>query len=207
MACDKSLQLTSEQESVQRRNSEDQLLIQKVKRGDKEAFQALVMPYKDSVFRVARQITRHRQDAEDVVQETLLQAYRHLDSFEGGSKFSTWLVRIAVNESLMSLRRRRGIHVSLDQVFDTEEGGIIRELADARPNPEEHYLQSEFSQKVRSAVDRLPKLFRSVFILRHLQELTTEETALKLRITVPAVKARVHRAGCHLREKGEIYKI
>jgi RNA polymerase sigma-70 factor (ECF subfamily) len=136
------------------------------------------------------------------LQDTFLKAYEHLPEFQGNSRFYTWLVRIAVNESLMKLRKRKsGKMVSLDETIDTGEETIAREIAVWDDNPEQRYSQGELRGILEDAIDSLPPIFRSVFILRDVDELSTEETAETLNISVPAVKSRLLRARLQLRDK------
>src|SRR5438552_4339348 len=122
--------------------TEELALVQAAKRGDIGAFEQLVKRYDRNVFRIAQHITQNREDAEDVVQDAFLKAYSNLGQFQGQSKFYTWLVRIAVNEALMKLRRRRPERmVSLDEEVKTEEDSLPREVADWSPNPEQQYTQ------------------------------------------------------------------
>src|SRR5436305_1678458 len=124
--------------------SEELQLVQAAKRGDITAFEQLVKRYDRNVFRIAQHITQNREDAEDVVQDAFLKAYQNLGQFQGNSKFYTWLVRIAVNEALMKLRKRKPERVvSLDEDVQTEDDSLPREVADWSPNPEQLYSQSE----------------------------------------------------------------
>src|SRR5689334_15255483 len=124
--------------------SDELALVQAAKQGDVSAFEQLVKRYDRNIFRIAQHITQNREDAEDVVQDAFLKAYENLDQFQGNSKFYTWLVRIAVNEALMKLRRRRPERmVSLDEEVKTDEDSMPREVADWSPNPEQLYSQSE----------------------------------------------------------------
>ncbi|HXP46966.1 MAG TPA: sigma-70 family RNA polymerase sigma factor, partial [Terriglobales bacterium] len=128
-------------------------LVQAAKRGDVAAFEQLVKRYDRNIFRIAQHITQNREDAEDVVQDAFLKAYENLEQFQGNSKFYTWLVRIAVNESLMKLRRRRSDRtVSLDEDIQTEEDTMPREVADWSPNPEQLYKQGELKDILRKTV-------------------------------------------------------
>ena len=177
-------------------------LVRAAKSGDISAFEQLVKRYDRNIFRLAQHITQNREDAEDVVQEAFLKAYTHLKGFQEQSKFYTWLVRIAVNESLMKLRRRRADKtVSLDQDIETEEDSIPREVADWSPNPEQAYNQSELNQILSKTIGGLPSGFRTVFVLRDVEGLSTEETAEALQLSVPAVKSRLLRARLQLRER------
>jgi len=167
-----------------------------------EAFTELVNRYEGGIFRLARHITQNPEDAEDVLQETFLKAYEHLEDFQGNSKFYTWLVRIAVNQSLMKLRKRKSdASVSLDEPFDTGEENLAREIAVWDPNPELLYSREEIRAILEKAVESLPPAFRAVFALRDIEELSTEETAAVLNLSVPAVKSRLLRARLRLREK------
>jgi len=177
-------------------------LVTKARQGDLAAFTQLVEKYEGKIFRLARHITNSQEDAEDVLQETFLKAYEHLGEFQGNSKFYTWIVRIAVNESLMKLRKRKSDRsVSLDEQIDTGEDVIAREIAVWEDNPEDQYSQSELREILDEAVKSLPPIFRSVFVLRDIEELSSEETAEILNLTVPAVKSRLLRARLKLREK------
>ena len=158
--------------------------------------------YQGKIFRLAQHITQNREDAEDVLQETFLKAYEHLDQFQGNSKFYTWIVRIAVNQALMKLRRRKNDKsVSLDETIDTGEDTIVREIAAWDENPEERLSREEIGGILDSAVESLETPYRSVFVLRDIEELSTEETAEALGLSVPAVKSRLLRARLQLREK------
>jgi RNA polymerase sigma-70 factor (ECF subfamily) len=122
----------------------DVALVARAKEGDTAAFEQLVRQYERQIFRVAQHITQNREDAEDITQDAFLKAYEKLDQFQGNSKFSTWLVRIAVNESLMRLRKRKTSKtVPMDEDVQTEDGSIPRDFAEWRPNPEQMYGQNE----------------------------------------------------------------
>jgi RNA polymerase sigma-70 factor (ECF subfamily) len=180
----------------------DMLLVNRARAGDVQAFEKLVRQYDRQVFRIAQHITQNREDAEDVVQDAFLKAYEKLEQFQGNSKFYTWLVRIAVNESLMRLRKRRtGRMVSIDEDVETEEGSMPRDLADWGPDPEQQYGQSEMAEILRKTVQGLPAGFRVVFVLRDVEGLSTEETAEALGLSIPAVKSRLLRARLQLRER------
>jgi len=180
----------------------DVALVEKARAGDVSAYDQLVRKYDRQIFRIAQHITQNREDAEDVMQDAFLKAYEKLDQFQGNSKFYTWLVRIAVNESLMRLRRRRtGKMVSIDEDVETEEGSVPRDLADWAPDPEQNYTQSELGEILRKTIQGLPQGFRVVFVLRDVEGLSTEETAETLGLSIPAVKSRLLRARLQLRER------
>ena len=181
---------------------EETILVEAARSGDIGAFESLVRRYDRNVFRIAQHITQNREDAEDVVQDAFLKAYQNLGQFQGQSKFYTWLVRIAVNEALMRLRRRRPERtVSIDEDVKTEEDSMPREIADWSPNPEQMYTQSELKDILGKTIQGLPPSFRTVFVLRDVEGLSTEETASALDLSVPAVKSRLLRARLQLRER------
>jgi RNA polymerase sigma-70 factor, ECF subfamily len=181
---------------------DDATLVAQTRDGDARAFSELVKRYEGKVFRLAHHVTQNREDAEDVLQETFLKAYEHLDQFRGDSKFYTWIVRIAVNQALMKLRRRKSDKaVSLDETIDTGEDTLIREIAGWDENAEQRYSREELGGILDSAVQSLEPLYRSVFVLRDIEDLSTEETAEALELSVPAVKSRLLRARLQLREK------
>jgi RNA polymerase sigma-70 factor (ECF subfamily) len=181
---------------------DESVLVEKAKAGDQQAFTDLVSRYQRKIYRLAKNITRNDEDAEDVLQEAFLKAYEHLNGFEGNSKFYTWIVRIAVNEALMKLRKRRGDReVSLDEPLGLGEEEVKREIAVWEDNPEQRYSREEMQQILNEAVDGLKEDFRTVFVLRDIEELSTEETAEALNISIPAVKSRLLRARLALREK------
>ena len=182
--------------------SEELVLVRAAKGGDDGAFNELVRRYDRNVFRIAQHITQNREDAEDVVQDAFLKAYTNLQQFQEQSKFYTWLVRIAVNEALMKLRRRRPERtVSLDEDIQVGEDSVPREVADWSPNPEQNYNQAELREILTRTIQGLPPGFRTVFILRDVEGLSTEETADALELSIPAVKSRLLRARLQLRER------
>jgi RNA polymerase sigma-70 factor (ECF subfamily) len=177
-------------------------VVAQAREGDARAFSELVRRYEGKIFRLAQHITQNREDAEDVLQETFMKAYEHLDQFQGNSKFYTWIVRIAVNQALMKLRRRKTDRsVSLDETIDTGEDTVVREIAAWDEDAEERYSREELGQILDTAVQSLDPPYRSVFQLRDIDELSTEETADALSLSVPAVKSRLLRARLQLREK------
>jgi RNA polymerase sigma-70 factor (ECF subfamily) len=177
-------------------------LVQRAKQGDAEAFAELVSRYERHIYRLARHITQNEEDAEDVLQESFLKAYSNLGQFQGNSKFYTWLVRIAVNESLMKLRRRKSDRlVSLDEPVETGEDSVPREIAAWDENPEQQYGRTEMNAILSTAIESLSPGFRTVFLLRDVEGLSTEETASALDLSIPAVKSRLLRARLQLREK------
>ena len=170
--------------------------------GDARAFSELLRRYEGKIFRLALHITQNREDAEDVLQEAFLKAYEHLDQFQGQSRFYTWIVRIAVNQALMKLRKRKSDRsVSLDDTIDTGEDTVAREIAAWDENPEQRYSREEINEILGSAIDGLTPIYRAVFVLRDVDGLSTEEAADALDLSVPAVKSRLLRARLQLRDK------
>jgi len=181
---------------------DESALVAQAKAGDQNAFAELVNKYERKIYRLAKNITRNDEDAEDVLQDAFLKAYTHLDNFKGDSKFYTWIVRIAVNEALMRLRKRKTDRsVPLDEPVELGEETVMREIAVWEDNPEQQYSQEEWRRILDEAVESLKPDFRTVFVLRDIEELSTEETAETLGISVPAVKSRLLRARLALREK------
>ena len=177
-------------------------IVAQARLGNATAFNELLRRYERKIFRLALHITQNREDAEDVLQESFLKAYEHLDKFQGQSKFYTWIVRIAVNQALMKLRKRKSDRsVSLDETIDTGEDNIGREIAAWDENPEEKYSRDELNRILTSAIDGLAPIYRAVFVLRDIDGLSTEEAAEALDLSVPAVKSRLLRARLQLREK------
>jgi RNA polymerase sigma-70 factor, ECF subfamily len=175
-------------------------LVAAAKAGDISAFETLVGRYERKIFRLTQNITQNREDAEDAMQEAFLKAFEHLQAFEGNSRFYTWLVRIAVNQALMKLRKRRPNVVSLDEDVNTGEDMVPRDVEDWGPSPADRYAQTQLSEILSKAIGELDPPFRIVFQLRDIEELSTEETAEALGLSVPAVKSRLLRARLKLRQ-------
>ena len=176
-------------------------LVAAAKAGDMAAFEELVGRYDRKIFRLAQNITRNREDAEDVMQDAFLKSFEHLGEFKGDSRFYTWLVRITVNEALMKLRKRRPNQVSLDEPVETGDDLMPREIEDWGPTPEQRFAQTEMRTILSDVIGQLDPDFRVVFQLRDIEELSTEETAQALGLSVPAVKSRLLRARLKLRQK------
>jgi len=181
---------------------DEHLLVTAAKQGDGAAFTELVRRYERKIFRLAQNITQNREDAEDAMQEAFFKAYTHLDRFQGDSRFYTWLVRIAVNEALMKLRKRRPGEFSLDEPVETENEELLpREVADWGPSPEQRFARSQMNEILTGAIEKLNPDFRIVFVLRDIEEMSTEETAKLLGLSIPAVKSRLLRARLRLRQR------
>lgn len=164
-------------------------------------FESLVQHCNQRVYRLALRITRNHQDAEDARQETFLKAYRHLDQFEGRSRFTTWISRIAINEGLMNLRKRNDSRrVALDEIAETAiEGDALVKLRRPIEDPEVNFTRRQLRGALNAAIAALRPLYRDVFVLRTVEELSTSETAKTLGLTVSTVKTRLRRARIELR--------
>lgn len=181
---------------------EQYVFLAAAQRGDLAAFEILCKQSANTVFRVARRMMRSKEDAEDVVQESFQQAFVHLKSFKGDSRFSTWLSRIAINAALMKLRKKRhSWDVSLDASAETEEPFSRIDVEDQSLNPEQLYAQKERQRIVSEAMNALRPGMRKAIQLRELEERSTEETARMMGISVAAVKARVFHGRRKLRER------
>ncbi|MDE3180165.1 MAG: sigma-70 family RNA polymerase sigma factor [Acidobacteriota bacterium] len=187
------------QEAIAKSEAE---LVAEAKSGHSEAFEELVNRYEKKIYRLGVRLMGNDQDAEDVLQETFLKAFEHLKDFREDSRFYTWLVRIAVNEGLMKLRKRRSDKAGpMEDVVDDEGQVMPREFRDWKPNPEQEMGHKEMETILLDAARALPASLRAVFFLRDVEELSTEETAEALGLTAGAVKARLFRARFQLREQ------
>lgn len=176
--------------------------IEALKRGDRAEFARLVDEYSTHIYRLALRMLSNSQDAEDVLQETFLKAMRALPDFEGRSSLSTWLYRIAVNEALMLVRKRKP-EISLattNESDDEEENGEEMQIVDWGHLPESELLSSEARRSIDQAVERLPQRLKVVFLLRDVEGLSIEDTAIALEISQAAVKTRLLRARLQLRD-------
>lgn len=193
-------------ETMQGEGPKEQVSLEALKAGDMEEFARLVDIYSNQVYRVALKILNDPLDAEDVLQETFIKALRALPSFEGRSSLSTWLYRIAVNEALMLVRKRRPNLVSIDADREDDESEIEPvEIVDWCCLPEGDLLSAEARKFLDIAVQHLSPALRAVFILRDLEGLSVKETAEALSLTETAVKTRLLRARLKLREELSVY--
>ena len=170
--------------------------------GDTKLYHELIRPYERSVYKMALSFVKNEVDAEDIAQEAFLKAFRHLASFRGEAKFSTWLVGIALNEARSHLRRERAVRMeSIDQASD--EGNHISPaiLRDWREIPSEALERKEVRNMLQNAIAGLPDIYRNVFILRDMEELSIAETAEALTVTIGTVKVRLHRARVMLQKR------
>lgn len=175
---------------------DDMALVHACKEGDVNAFEQLVKRYDTRLFRIAQHVTHNREDAEDAVQEAFLKAFRNLSKFQEKSQFSTWLIRITVNESLMKLRKQRYTREVPIEKDPHEE----LEVMDWAPNPEQLYATVELRNILRSQLQELPASLKVAFVLRDIEGLSSEEAARVLQLSVDAVKARLWRARLKLRQ-------
>ena len=172
--------------------SEEATLLASARAGDSAAFECLVVPHWDALLRVTQRILRNREDAEDAVQTAFLDAFRNLNGFQGRSRFSSWLTRIAMNAALMRLRVSRR-ETSLDEVTAGEARARFH-LVETRLNPEQEYLSKEGRVLFEKGLRELRPLYVEVLHLRNVQELSAKETARILELPLGTVKARLHRA-------------
>jgi len=182
--------------------SNDLDLVHATQNGDVSAFEQLVKRYDRKLLRIAQHVTHNLEDAQDVVQEAFLKAFQHLDQFRGESKFSTWLIRITINQSFMKLRKQGTVReVSLDRDFEADEDMLPMEVVDWAPNPEQLYGSSELRDILVKALRELRSSLRPVFVLRDIEGLSIEQTAEVLNLSRATVKARLWRARLQLRER------
>lgn len=177
--------------------TKEENLVAAAKRGCGAAFGELCQPYAKRLLSTIQRITRHREDAEDALQDSFLRAFVHIKDFDSRSKFSTWLTRIAINSALMIIRRRRNFP-ELSISDDTSHG--ILKMSDCLPNPEASCAQRERESIFLSAIEDLRPSLRRVLQLRHLEERSTAETAQIVDISIAATKGRLFHARAALRK-------
>ena len=180
-------------------------LVARIVRRDEAAFEALMRRYNGPLFRVARAILKDDAEAEDALQEAYLDAYRHMADFRGSARLGTWLTRIVVNHALMRLRRRKGarVVVPLDAWQEARGSRDSREAEmadDTSESPASATLRAEIRQLIEQQIDELPLDFRTVFVMRDVDDMTVEETAAALDIPPATVRTRLFRARARLRE-------
>jgi len=181
--------------------ADDLDLVHASKNGDVAAFEQLVKRYDGKLLRIAQSVTHNREDSQDAVQEAFLKAYQNLAQFREQSQFSTWLIRITVNQSLMKLRKQRTVReVSLDEEFQGDGDMLPAEVSDWAPNPEQLYWVSELRHILTRTLEALRPPLRAVFVLRDIEGLSIDQTAVVLGLSQAAVKARLWRARLQLRE-------
>lgn len=182
----------------------DSELVRRSQQDDDRAFGELVSRYETKVYGLALKMVRNPEDAEDVLQDTFLRAYRGIKSFQGASTFSTWIYRITANSALMRLRKKQLPTVSIE---DADEREAPINIADWSPGPVEQLLSQETRHMMEEAIHSLPPEFRQVFVLRDVEELSNAEVAEILDLSVAAVKSRLHRARLKVRDRLAAYFI
>ncbi len=180
-------------------NKKEDYSLEALRAGDRIEFARVVEDYSAVIYRLAAKMLENPQDAEDVLQETFIKAYRHFKNFDGRSSVSTWLYRIATNEALMMLRKRKYISVSIDEPNGTSEQEPLQ-IIDWCCLPETELMSSEAQDYLEVAVAKLPHSLRVVFLLRDIDGLSTKETSEALNLSESAVKTRLSRARMRLRE-------
>lgn len=176
----------------------DEEVVARVLAGETGMFEIIMRRHNQRLYRVARAILRNDAEAEDVMQDAYVRAYEHLDQFAGKAKFSTWLTRIAVHEALG--RQRRGNRYQELEPMSEQEGDPMDRFASAAPNPEQQASNSEIRRLLEEAVEKLPDAYRTIFVLRDVEEMSTTDTADVLEISEDNVKVRLHRARALLRK-------
>lgn len=180
-------------------SSEITILIQKAQKGDTNAFGTLVASYEKFIFNVACKMFSNSEDASDIAQEALIKAYKNIDKFDFNSSFSTWLYRITVNACIDEMRRRKGREsISIDA--EDEESGLALQIEDTSLGAEERVIQNETVSEVRAAIDKLSEEHKTVIILRDLQDMTYEQVAQTLDLSIGTVKSRLARARKSLKD-------
>src|SRR5260370_20704719 len=176
-------------------------LVHACKNGDVAAFEQLVKRYDRKLLRIAQHVTHNREDAQDAVQEAFLKAFQKLDQFREDSTFSTWLIRITLNQSLMKVRKQRRLTREISLCQESETDVLPIQVTDWSPNPEQLYWASELRDILVNALNGLRPILRMVFVLRDIEGLSTVQTAQALNVSHTAVKATLWRARLQLRER------
>src|SRR6201984_3267383 len=184
----------------------DMALVERARNKDFAAFEELVSRYEDKVFRLAYRFVRNESEAKEILQDTFLSIWRKLDTFKGDAQFSSWVYRVAANAALMRLRsQRRHPEVSTEELpagflDQAQYGQILSPGENWARRPDDELQSDELRRHIQAAVDKLPEIYKTVFLIRDVEGLSTEETAEALGISVPTVKTRLHRARMALRE-------
>ena len=176
----------------------DEEVVTRVLAGETGMFEIIMRRHNQLLYRVARAILRNDGEAEDVMQDAYVRAYEHLGQFAGRAKFSTWLTRIAVHEALA--RQHRGNRYQELEPMSEREGDPMDRFASLAPDPEQQASNSEVRRLLEEAVEKLPDAYRTIFILRDIEEMSTTDAAEVLEITEDNVKVRLHRARALLRK-------
>jgi len=180
-------------------------VVRRAKKGDKQAFAELVSTYNERIYNLALRILRNREDAEDILQETFLTVLQKLNTFDGRSNFFTWIYRIATNAALMKLRKKKLVYADVPDNPDLGSRNEERSFVDWSQDPSITIQNKEIKEIIDSAISQLSDLYRSVFILRDIEQLSIKETSKILNISEENVKIRLRRARLFLREKIQEY--
>jgi len=188
------------------RIEEDRILLERIRAGDKAACDDCIRQHAPGVYRLALRLMRNEAEAEDVTQDTFLNAFKAIDRFDGRAELRTWLYRIAYNAALMRLRRPKPELLPVDEASEPENGTPVpQQLFDWSRLPEQELERAELRAQMEGAIRELPEKLRAVFVMRELEDLSTEETAKALGIKIEVVKTRLHRARLWLRERLSAY--
>jgi RNA polymerase sigma-70 factor (ECF subfamily) len=179
----------------------DSELVALTQGGNPEAFDQMVLRYRTRIHRLARRLAENDEDAEDVLQEAFIRAYSAISTFKGESKFSTWLYRITVNLALMKKRARKSIFEYIDDPIETKRGEVRREFPDNGPDPLRSLMDKECRDILERAILKLEPADRAVFVLRHVDGLSTTQASEALNLSVPALKSRLHRSRMALKAR------
>jgi len=185
---------------VQKKTIETRL-IDRALGGDDKAFAEILRRYRQPLYHLLLKMVRNKEEAEDLVQEAFIKAFRALGSFNEEYAFSTWLYKIAVNNCIDYLRKKRLQTLSYDKPMEMKDGNLRREYADHGPTPDKMLLSAEKSKLINQAIDSLPAKYRTVIVLRHRDEYSYEAIAEKLHLPLGTVKARIFRAREMLKRK------
>lgn len=177
----------------------DEEIVERVLAGNTAMFEILMRRYNQRIYRIARSVLKDDDEAEDVMQDAYFRAYEHLRQFEGRAMFSTWLTRIALHEAL-ARKKRRSRYDELDAIEESK-GDSTMILKSARSGPEDDVAQMELRNLLESAIEGLPEAFRTIVVLREVEEMNVAETAATLGLSESLVKTRLHRAHAMLRRE------
>ncbi len=180
----------------------DAVLIERFTGGCEESFEELISRYETKAYNLALRLTRNELDAEEVLQDVFVTVYRKIESFEGKSKFSSWLYRITVNAAFMKLRKRKKHQaISIDEMLPQLENQALSQTASFRDKCDSRALCNEMRGTIEDAIRRLPEEYRAVFVLRDIDGLSNKEVGELLNLSIPAVKSRLHRSRLMLRKR------
>lgn len=206
---EKAMQIEKNNESPNPDYAQDAILVQRTLDGDYAAFEEIVREHQETVFRVAMRFVKDETEAQDVTQDAFLNAFRKIHTFKGNAALGSWLYRIAVNTSLMRLRKkRRRSEIALENVspaHQASEGDLLEFRSVWHERGDEQAEKKELRGKIQEAVDGLAPKYQNVFIMKEFDGLSLEQIGSELTLSIPAVKSRLHRARLHLRASLEPY--